>query len=129
MVAQRKYPAELRARAVKLYRSARPRPAIRQLAQDLGVHPEALRGWIRADEKARGQVPGGAPARTRAQGVADEDQEVRLLREQVKELERENTELRRANEILKVASAFFARELDLGFRRFPRLGGVRRPHR
>jgi len=112
MVAQMKYPPELRERAVKLYRSTRPRPVIRQMAQDLGVHPEALRGWIRADEKARGQVPGAAPARTRAQTVADEHEELGLLREQVRELERENTELRRANEILKVASAFFARELD-----------------
>jgi transposase len=112
MVAQMKYPPELRERAVKLYRSTRPRPVIRQMAQDLGVHPEALRGWIRADEKARGQVPGGKPATTPAQRAADEREELRLLREQVKELERENLELRRANEILKVASAFFARELD-----------------
>jgi transposase len=112
MVAQMKYPPELRRRAVKLYRSTRPRPVIRQMAQDLGVHPEALRGWIRADEKARGELPGTAPAKTRAQVAADAHEELGLLREQVKELERENTELRRANEILKVASAFFARELD-----------------
>jgi transposase len=112
MVAQMKYPVELRERAVKLYRGTRPRPVIRQMAQDLGVHPEALRGWIRADEKARGQVPGGTPAKTPAQAAADEREELKLLREQVRELERENTELRRANEILKVASAFFARELD-----------------
>ena len=42
MVAQMKYPAELRERAVKLYRSTRPRPVICQMARDLGVHPEAL---------------------------------------------------------------------------------------
>ncbi|HEY3869956.1 MAG TPA: transposase [Actinocrinis sp.] len=112
MVAQMKYPPELRERAVRLYRGTRPRPVIRQMARDLGVHPEALRGWIRADEKARGQAPGGRAATTPAQRAADEREELRLLREQVKELERENVELRRANEILKVASAFFARQLD-----------------
>lgn len=112
MVAQMKYPPELRERAVRLYRSTRPRPVIRQMAQELGVHPEALRGWIRADEKARGDKAGGKPAATPAQRAADEREELRLLREQVKELEKENLELRRANDILKVASAFFARELD-----------------
>jgi transposase len=110
MVAQMKYAPELRERAVKLYRSTRPRPVIRQMARDLGVHPEALRGWIRADERARGEVPGGA--RTAARAAADEHEELMMLREANRQLEKENGELRRANEILKTASAFFARELD-----------------
>ena len=58
--------------------------------------PETLRIWIRRD-----QVDSGS-----RQGVTSDE------RERVRELERENKELRRANEILKAAAAFFARELD-----------------
>ena len=57
---------------------------------------ETLRKWVRQSE-----VDGG-----RRQGVSSEEAQ------RIKELERENRELRRANEILKAASAFFARELD-----------------
>ncbi|MFX0578882.1 transposase [Nocardia nepalensis] len=42
-----KYPDELKARAVRLYRESDPKPTIRKLAQQLGVHHEALRHWIR----------------------------------------------------------------------------------
>ena len=58
--------------------------------------PETLRKWIRRD-----QVDSGS-----RQGVTTDE------RERLRALERENKELRRANEILKAASAFFARELD-----------------
>ncbi|MFE7045508.1 transposase, partial [Streptomyces atratus] len=50
MAAPRKYSLELRERAVRMYRTADPKPQIKKLAVDLGVHPEALRGWIRQAE-------------------------------------------------------------------------------
>lgn len=55
MAANRKYPAELRERAVRLYRESDPKPAVAQLARQLNVHPEALRNWIRQDEADRGE--------------------------------------------------------------------------
>jgi transposase len=97
MAAPRKYPVELQERAVRLWRSEQPVRPIAHLARELGVHPEALRNWIRQDEANRGER-------------AD-----RLTSEQLEELRRlrkENTELRRTNEILKAASAVFAQELD-----------------
>ena len=97
MAAQKKYPDELRARAVRLYRESDPKPVIRQLAAQLGVHHEALRNWIRQDQADTGQRP-GLPTTV-------ELEELRRLR-------KENAELKRANEILKAASAFFAQELD-----------------
>ncbi|MFY1696617.1 MULTISPECIES: transposase [unclassified Solwaraspora] len=97
MPAPKKYPDELRARAVRLYRESDPKPVIRRLADQLGVHHEALRNWIRQDEADQGQR-GDRP-------TTDMVEENRRLR-------RENTELRRANEILKAASVYFAQELD-----------------
>ena len=97
VVAHKKYPDELRARAVRLYRESDPKPVIRQLAAQLGVHHEALRNWIRQDQADRGERDG--------QPSSVELEELRRLR-------KENAELRRANEILKAASAFFAQELD-----------------
>jgi len=97
LVAQKKYPDELRARAVRLYRESAPKPVIRQLAAQLGVHHEALRNWIRQDLADRGE--------RRDQPTSSEVEELRRLR-------KENAELKRANEILKAASAFFASELD-----------------
>ncbi|MFE5478054.1 transposase [Nocardia sp. NPDC056541] len=47
MAAPKKYPDELKARAVRLYRESDPKPTIRKLATQLGVHHEALRLWIR----------------------------------------------------------------------------------
>lgn len=97
MAPVRKYPDELRARAVRLYRESDPKPVIRQLAAQLGVHHEALRNWIRQDQADRG-VRRDLP-------TSAEVEELRRLR-------KENAELKRANEILKAASAFFAQELD-----------------
>jgi transposase len=103
MPAQRKYPPELRQRAVAMYRAAEPKPVIRQMAGQLGVHPEALRNWIRQDQADTGERPAMLTT---------------VEREELVALRRENAELRRANEILKVASAFFAQELDPIRRRF-----------
>ena len=97
MPAPRKYPDELRQRAVRLYRESDPKPVIKRLAEQLGVHPEALRNWIRQDEADHGE--------RFDRPTTDEAEELRRLR-------KENAELRRANEILKAASAFFASELD-----------------
>ena len=97
MAAPRKYPPELKERALRLWRSEQPRRPIAHVARELGVHPEALRNWIRQDEADRGQ------------------RDDRLTSEQLEELRRlrrENAELRRTNEILKAASAYFAQELD-----------------
>ena len=92
-----KYPLELRERAVAMYRAADPKPVIRQMARDLGVHPEALRNWVRQDQADQGE-------RTDLPTSAEKEELARLRKE--------NTQLRRANEILKAASAFFAQELD-----------------
>jgi transposase len=96
-----RYPHELRERAVRLVREHRSEypsewAAIQSVAGKLGVGTEALRLWLRRDQVDQGQRPGVTSAE----------------RERIRELERENRELRRANEILKAASAFFARELD-----------------
>jgi len=93
----RKYPQELMDRGVRLvFESMRP---IAQVAADLGVHSEALRKRVR-------------------QAEADSGKRTDLLttqeREEIKKLRKENYELRRANEILKSASVFFAKELDTG---------------
>jgi len=55
VVALKKYPDELRARAVRLYRESDPKPVIRRLAGQLNMHPEALRNWIRQDQADRGE--------------------------------------------------------------------------
>jgi transposase len=101
MPAQRKYPEELRERAVKMVleirdREGRGRGEIARVGRQLGIHPEALRTWIRQAEIDGGTRP----------GTTTEDSR------RIAELEREVRELRRANEILKAASAYFARELD-----------------
>ena len=70
--------------------------AIESIAAKLSINHETLRIWVRRAETDAGQRPGL---------TTDE-------RARMKELEKENAELRRANEILKAASAFFARELD-----------------
>lgn len=101
MPAQRKYPEELRERAVKMVleirdREGKGRGEIARVGRQLGIHPEALRTWIRQAEIDGGMRP----------GTTTEDSR------RIAELEREVRELRRANEILKAASAYFARELD-----------------
>jgi transposase-like protein len=85
-------------RLVREHRGEHPTEwaAIQSVAAKLGMTPETLRLWLRRDEVDRHQRPGLTSAE----------------RERIRELERENRELRRANEILKAASAFFARELD-----------------
>jgi len=70
--------------------------AIESIATKLDIHRETLRVWVRRAEVDDGRRPGL---------TTDE-------RARMKELERENRELRRANEILKAASAFFGAELD-----------------
>ena len=96
-----RYPPELRERAMRLVREHRDEhgsewAAIQSIAGKLGMTPETLRLWLRRDEVDHRQRP----------GVTSSE------RERVRELEREVRELRRANEILKAASVFFARELD-----------------
>jgi len=105
MAAVNKYPAELKERAVamarELERELGPgRGAIARVATQLGIHPEALRYWVRRDEAGHPPAGGTPPTSASAQD------------ERITELERENRELRRANEILKLASAFFAKEMD-----------------
>ena len=96
-----RYPQEVRERAVRLVQEHRGEyssewAAITSIADKLGVGTEALRLWLRRAEVDQRQRPGL---------TTDE-------RQRLRELERENRELRRANEILKAASACFARELD-----------------
>ncbi|MGW1616872.1 transposase [Streptomyces sp. NPDC002285] len=55
MVAPRKCPPELRERAVRMYRTTEPKPQIKRMAVDRGVHPEALRTWIRQAEADAGE--------------------------------------------------------------------------
>jgi transposase len=97
MAAPRKYPLELRERAVRMYRTSDPRPQIKRLAVDLGVHPEALRGWIRQAEADAGERDDRL--------TTDERAELAALR-------KENAQLKRANDVLRTASAFFAAQLD-----------------
>ena len=97
MVAPKKYPDELRERAVRLYRESDPKPVIRRLAEQLNVHPEALRNWIRQDEADRGQR---------------HDRPTTDMVEENRRLRRENAELRRINDVLRAASAYFAAEID-----------------
>jgi transposase len=102
MAAPRKYPDELRERAIRLVLDAKVEPGsggknvCRRIGEQLGINPETLRGWVSQAEIDAGSRPGTST-----------DTAARLA-----ELERENRELRRANAILKSASAFFAAELD-----------------
>jgi transposase len=96
-----RYPVEMRERAVRMVFEAEAHcgsqwEAITSVAEKLGPTPETVRKWVRRVEVDEGQRP----------GVTSEE------RERLKHLEREVKELRRANEILKSASAFFAAELD-----------------
>ncbi|MCZ4566992.1 transposase [Rhodococcus erythropolis] len=101
MAAPRKYSVELRDRATRMAVEARLDPvtrpgALKRIADQLGVHPEALRTWVKRAEIDDGVRP----------GTTTDDAE------RIAQLERENRELRRANTILKQASAFFAAEID-----------------
>jgi transposase len=95
MARQRKYPDELLDRGARMvFESGRP---IAHVARDLGIHHETLRKWVRKAE---------ADAGTRKDLLSTQE------REELARLRKDNRELRRANEILKAASAFFAAELD-----------------
>jgi transposase len=95
MARPKKYPDELVARGVRLaLESGRP---IAHVAADLGMHPETLRKKVRQAEADNGLRP---------------DLPTTAEREEIRKLRAEVFELRRANEILKSASVFFATELD-----------------
>lgn len=100
--AQPKYSPEMRVRAVRMVQEDLREyesewAAISSIAAKVGCTPETLRKWVRQDQKDRGQRTGATTAEL----------------ERIKELERENRELRQVNEILRKASAYFAQaELD-----------------
>jgi transposase len=102
MNTQKRYSPEFRERAVRLIDEQMKEgksqwAAIQSISQKLGCTPESLRRWTRRAEVDAGKRP----------GLTTEE------RERLKQLEGENRELKRANEILKTASAFFAQaELD-----------------
>jgi transposase len=96
LAAPKKYPDELRERAVRLYLVSEPRPTFRRLGEQLNVHHEALRNWVRQAEADAGQ----RHDRPTTDMVAEN-----------RRLARENAELRRVNEVLRAASAYFASEI------------------
>ena len=103
MAAPRKYPDELRERAVRLVfdkvegdEPLSMKAACREVGDSLGIAHDTLRGWVRRAQIDTGQRPG-----------VSTDQRARISA-----LEKEVRELRRSNAILKTASAFFAAELD-----------------
>ena len=103
MPAPRKYPQELRERAVRLVLEARQEDpelslnaAVVRIGERVGINKDTLRGWCKQAEIDAGRRPGT---------TTDE-------RARIKQLEQEVRELKRANEILLAASSFFARELD-----------------
>jgi len=101
MTRRSRYPQEVRERAVRMvfdHEDEHPSQwaAITSIASKFGVSAETLRKWVRTAEVDGGRRP----------GLTTEE------RERLKVLERENRELRRANEILKSAAAFFGAELD-----------------
>lgn len=99
---QNRYSPEVRERAVRLVLEHQGEhdsqwAAINSIAGKIGCNPETLRGWVRQAERDDGKRPGLTSAE----------------RDRLKQLERENLELKRANEILRKASAYFAQaELD-----------------
>ena len=99
----KQFPVEFRQRALRLLVEARQQEqyetewaAITAVASRLGVNSETLRKWLRRSEVDAGTRP----------GVTTEEQA------EIRRLKKENAELRRTNEILRTASAFFAAELD-----------------
>lgn len=101
------YPSELRERGVRLFREHRgdyasDTAAYKAIAPKLGCSPDSLRVWCQQAERDAGQRSGLTSAE----------------KDRIRDLERENRELRTANEILKKASAYFAMaELDRPFRK------------
>ena len=103
MASGRRYPQELRERAVRMVAEARAESpelslnqAVLRIGPRVGVVPDTLRGWVGQAAIDAGERPGRSTSETA----------------RVRELEREVRELKRANEILLAASSFFARELD-----------------
>jgi transposase len=101
MAAPRKYPDEVRDRAVRLVldiagSAGSVSGACRRVGEELGINPDTLRGWVKQAQIDNGSRPGTT--------TVDAGR--------VRQLEKENAELRRANAILRTASAFFAAELD-----------------
>jgi transposase len=98
---QRRYPPELRARAVRMVletmrETGERHGVVTRVAVELGIGSETVRHWVKQAEIDEGVRP----------GVTTDE------RQRIAELEKEVRELRRANEILKAAASFFARELD-----------------
>ena len=104
MPAPKKYPVELRDRSMRLVQDLLVDPELQlsvtgactRVAEQLGINRDTLRGWVKQAQIDQGDRPGLATTE----------------RQRLRDLERENRELRRANAILKTASAFFAAELD-----------------
>jgi transposase len=98
---QKRYPKELKDRAVRMVQQLRKEdPAdnsvISRVARQLGVGTESLRNWVKQTDIDAGARP----------GLTTEE------REELRDLRKENKELRRANDILKAAASFFGAELD-----------------
>ena len=99
---QKRYPPELRERAVRMARELIAEQGgerfgvVTRVARQLGIGTESLRNWLRQADIDGGVRPGTSTADA----------------QRISELEREVRELRRANDILKAASVFFATELD-----------------
>lgn len=98
---QRRYSPEVKERAVRMVVALREETgekhgSVKRVAEQLDIGVESLRSWVKQREIDAGERPGVTSAEA----------------ERIKELEQENKELRRANSILKSASAFFAAELD-----------------
>lgn len=98
---QKRYPPELKERAVRMVQETIAETGVRdgvvsRIARQLGIGDQSLRNWV-----AQAEIDGGKRA-----GLSTEE------RAEFNRLKKENKELRRSNEILKSASAFFAAELD-----------------
>lgn len=97
----RRYSPEEKAAAVRMVRTLRAelgtgRGTVQRVARQLGYGAESVRSWVRQADIDEGHAPGVSTAETK----------------RIQELEQENRELRRANEILKRAASFFGAELD-----------------
>jgi transposase len=101
MSAPKKYPEEVRERAVRLVLDVEEEAgsvtgACRRVGEQLGINADTLRGWVKQAQVDAGLRPGVTTSESA----------------RIRDLEKENAELRRANAILRTASAFFAAELD-----------------
>ena len=106
MAYYRKYPQELRERAVR--RVTETQLSASHVAREMGIHPEALRTWVRADEIQRGE----RPERLRALDQGDLEPQRDPDHGELQRLRTENAELHRANTILTAATAYLAQQLQ-----------------